>query len=546
VHTCCKAIAVLLAVWSTASCKVSLPATRWGGDTDSASVHEASSDGSTDPTMFDGEPRTNLGLAVLTDTNRDGVVDDNDSAGLTDWSWKGLGAFLVANVDDDDRKGRVDASDQVVNGPNDEKDLAPIIIKLAPDIMAKTTAVAASVNTGTAQTHLFENTTGGWKLVSGSLSELASEIQLGIEAVKFADTVWDGFVTVTVDVLGPKQASIASQQVRMRVAPWIMLPNSAKTRVLYISSQTSRLRTDVGKVLAAAGLPDAQASSPPGQDIWFQDTMEIGYTQLPGRPAMYVAMNGQRPNASDNLAITLLGQDFGFISIGTPRQPADAEDYFIDWMSNLDVTHPVPGYPLGRIYYGSSDRTTFQPSIVEFLEAQEVQAPFSLDVNWLLLQQVDEIMTFVPDQNGKAKMLIVSPAAASAVMGSGFDAGNQRIQGYIDDDITLAKAQLGLSDDDIVRFPAFFSGGGTEYATLWANPVNAVYLDGTLMIGATNTPAAVKVDIESKLGAIGIRAAWVDDSEYDPYGGNVHSATNTARLPLCASFTDCLTTGLTP
>jgi protein-arginine deiminase len=543
VRSCCRALALFLALCLEPGCKVNLPATRWGGGTDGAQARDVGADVRSGTTLTDGdasEPPTNPGLAVLTDTNRDGVVDDKDSAGFTDWSWKGLGAFLLANVDDDDRKGRVDSSDQVVNGPDDENDLAPIIIKLLPDAMAKTTGVSASVTMGATQTHLFEKTSTGWKLVSGALPEFASQIQLGIEAVKFADTDWDGFVTVTVDVLGPKQSSIASQQVRMRVAPWIMLPNSAKTQVLYLSSQTSRLRPDINKVLEAAGLPDAQASSPPGQDIWFQDTMEIGYTQLPGKPAMHVVMNGQRPNAADILAITLLAPNFGFISVGTPRQPANDEDYWMDWMSNLDVTHAVPGYPLGRIYYGRSDRTTFHPTIVKFLEAQEVQKPFSVYVNWLLTQQVDDVMTFVSDKSGRAKMIIVSPAAANAVMGLGYDAANQQIQKYIDDDIALAKTELGLTDDDIIQLPTFFSGSGTDYATNWSNPVNAVYIDGTLMVGATNTPAAVKAEVEKKLGAIGVRVAWVDASEYELYGGNVHSATNTTKTPLCASFADCL------
>ena len=540
-RSCCRALALFLAVCLEPGCKVNLPATRWGGGTDGAQARDAAADAGSGTTMIDGsEPSSNLGLAVLTDTNRDGVVDDKDTAGLTDWSWRGLGAFLLANVDDDDRKGRVDSSDQVVNGPDDENDLAPIIVKLSPDTMAKTTGILASVTTGAAQTHLFQKTSTGWTLVNGALPEFASQIQFGIEAVKFADTDWDGFVTVTVDVLGPKQSSIASQQVKMRVAPWIMLPNSAKTEVLYISSQTTRLRPDINKVLEAAGLPDAQASSPSDQDIWFQDTMKIGYTQLPGRPAMHVVMNGQRPNASDSLAITLLAPDFGFISVGTPRQPADDEDYWMDWMSNLDVTHPVPGYPLGRIYYGRSDRTTFHPTIVKFLEAQEVQKPFSVYVNWLLAQQVDEVMTFVPDRNGKAKMIIVSPAAANAVTGSGYDAANQQIQKYIDDDIALAKTELGLTDDDIIQLPTIFGGSGTDYLPNWSNPANSVYVNGTLMVGATDTPLSVKTDIEKKLGAIGVRVVWVDDSEYYAVMGNVHAATNTSRIPLCASFADCL------
>jgi N-dimethylarginine dimethylaminohydrolase len=65
-------------------------------------------------------------------------------------------------------------------------------------------------------------------------------------------------------------------------------------------------------------------------------------------------------------------------------------------------------------------------------------------------------------------------------------------------------------------------------------------VNGTLVIGETSTPAAVKTDIEQKLEAVGIKAAWVDDAEYNAGGGNVHCGTNTLKTPLCAQFTDCL------
>jgi hypothetical protein len=60
------------------------------------------------------------------------------------------------------------------------------------------------------------------------------------------------------------------------------------------------------------------------------------------------------------------------------------------------------------------------------------------------------------------------------------------------------------------------------------------------MMGKNNTPAQIKADIEKKLAAIGVQAAWVDDAEYDAGGGNVHCGTNTKKTPLCANFTDCL------
>lgn len=159
---------------------------------------------------------------------------------------------------------------------------------------------------------------------------------------------------------------------------------------------------------------------------------------------------------------------------------------------------------------------------------------------WLIIQQVDEIMNFLPDQDGKAKMIIVKPAAANAVMGSGYDSGNQQIQKYIDEDIALAKTELGLTADDIIQIATFFNGSGTNYAPNWSNPVNSVYVNGTFMIGKTDTPAQIKTDIEKKLNAIGVNVAWVDDGEYNAGMGNVHCGTNTKKTPICKRFTDCL------
>jgi hypothetical protein len=480
------------------------------------------------------------GFAVLTDTNRDGVVDETDAAGHMEWEWQGSGAFVLANVDDDDEKSEPDASDEIVNGATDELDLARILIRGATEAAPGATGASVSVTAGGAQTRVFEKMGTGWTLVTGPLSQLAPEIELGIEAKQFADAEWDGFIEVRVEVLGSEQASLAVQEVTLRVAPWIMLPQSAQTEVLYISSSTTRLRPDLDAVLDSYGLPPSAASSPGTQDIWFQDTMEIGYTQLPDHPPMHVVMTAQRPNASDDVAITLLSPDMGFISVGTPRQPDDEEDHWMDWMGNLEVTHPVPAYPLGRIYYGRSERTTFHPEILAFLEAQQVQGTFSVYTDWLLIQHVDEVMNFLPDQDGRAKLIIVSPQAAADVMGTGLDETNLLIQTYVDAEIANAKTELGLSDDDIIQLPTSFEGFGTDYVPIWSNPVNSVLAGNTFMIGDTDTPSSVRSDVEQKLGAIGIQVVWVDDSEYHPGGGNVHCGTNTKKTPVCPSFTACL------
>jgi hypothetical protein len=478
-------------------------------------------------------------FAVLTDANRDGVADAGDSAGFTNWSWKGAGAFFIANMDDDDGDGKVDAGDQVVNGIQDEKDLAPIRLRIPQNLLAGAKSMSVTVVAGTGRIRLFEKSASGWLPVNGTLPQPAAETELGIEATQFAESGWDGFAVVRFDLVDAQADVIATQQVKLRVAPWIMLPNSAKTELLYISSTTQRMRQGIDAVLTAKGLPAAKASNPSGQDVWFQDTMEMGYTQIPGRPPMHVVMNALRGNSADNLAPTLLAPGLGLITVGVTRNLSGG-DHWMDWMGNLEVSHPVPGYPLGRIYHGKSSATTFHPTILAFLQAQEVQKPFAINTEWLFIQHVDEIFNFVPDGDGKGKMIVVSPAAANAIQPSGYNAVNQQIQGIIDDIILVAKTELGIGDADIIRLPTYFSGGANDYAPIWSSPVNSVHVNGTIIAGNDEVPAAIKAEVEKKLKAIGLEVAWVDDGEYHPGGGNVHCGTNTKKTPICPDFTDCL------
>lgn len=481
----------------------------------------------------------NGAFAVLTDTNRDGIIDDKDVAGSADWAWKGAGAFFIANMDDDDGDGKVDAADQTVNGANDEKDLARLRVKIPAGLLAKAKSISATVTAGVSQVHLFEKTASGWKTAAGALSQVAADMELGIEGNQFAGSGWDGFASIRLDLADAQGVSLGAQTVKMRVAPWIMLPNSAKTELVYVSSTTRNMRPGIDAVLTKLNLPVCAASNPPSQDVWFQDTMEIGYTQIPGLAPMHVVMNAVRGNSADNLAPTLLAPDFGLITVAKTRN-LDGEDHWMDWMGDLEVTAPVPGYPLGRIYHGKSPRTTYHPDIVKFLEAQEVQKPFAVNSGWLVIQHVDEIFTFVPDKDGKGKMLIVSPEAASKVTPSGYDAGNQQIQGIINDIIKSAKTELGITDADIIQLPTYFSGSGTDYAPIWSSTVNFIHVNGTIIAGDTEMPAAIKSDLEKKFTALGLQVAWVDDSEYHRGGGNVHCGSNTKKTPVCKNFTDCL------
>jgi protein-arginine deiminase len=484
------------------------------------------------------------GLAVVTDTNRDGKVDASDIANFMDWSWKGKGAFLIANVDDDDMDGKSDASDQIVNGATDERDLARVLIQVDSALLAKVTSVMVSVGSGSTHVHLFEKSGATWKPVNGPLGQVAAQAELGVEAIDFADTGWDGMVTIKADLMDGTTL-VKTQSAKLRVAPWLLLPNSAKSELVYIigDSTGNALRADIDAVLKQKGLPACQTPTPSGQDQWYQDTMEIGYTQLPGTPPMHVVMTAQRGAVSDNVAKMLLAPDFGFISIGTVRSSSTGGiggDHWMDWMGNLEVTHPMPGYPFGRVYHGRSANTTFHPTILKFIEAQELQKPISIYTEWLFIQHVDEIISFVMAKDGRPRMLVASPAAANEVLKTGYDADQQKIQGYLDEAVATMKKEIGIADADIIPLPVYYDGSGLDFAARWSDPVNSIFINGSFLMGQTDTPAAIKTSVESKLAAVGVEPVWVDDSNYHPGGGNVHCGTNVAKTPPCPDFAQCL------
>jgi protein-arginine deiminase len=483
----------------------------------------------------------NFGIDVYTDTNRDGSTDQFDIPNHTDWSWEGDGAFLLPNVDDDNSDNAIDAANDDVDGTEDALDLARIVVELSAYRLANADNFTVSITEGTEYVHLFQTDGSNWYATDGML-ETAASFELGIEATQFASSHWDGFVKLKVEFAEAGKI-IATREVKMRVAPWIMLPNSARTEMMYMANPVSVLLDDLNALMPEVGLPEVHVYQSDQTDRWTQDTMEVGYTQLPGNAPMHVVMKAQRGEGLDPMARTLLAPDFGFISIAEPRPDLSEEDHWMDWMGNLEVTHPVPGFPLGRIYYGSSEKTTFHPAILAFIEAQEVQAPFTIDTSWLVIQHVDEVLNFVPGTDGSAKMIVSSPRAASQVLGTtSYDSYNQDIQALIDDTIEVAKTELDIDDDDIVELPVYYSAlaWGSGAGANWSSPVNSPYVNGSIIIGNTETEESVKADIEGRLSAVGVDVAWVHDADYHQFGGNVHCGTNTAKTPVCENFTACL------
>jgi protein-arginine deiminase len=356
-------------------------------------------------------------------------------------------------------------------------------------------------------------------------------------------------VEVQAELLGPDGLAQQRDKALWRVAPFLLLPNSARTRTLYVAKGHPRyenlaFREGLGTACAQAGVQLVTHTTRSWKEMWMQDTMEMGYTQLPGHPPMHVVLGGLR--GADSFGPRLLGPGTGFVQVGENRGIADGVDDWADWMGNLEVTPPLPGHPLGRVFYGRNTDTGvgLHPEVVAFLEAQHVQAPFWLDTGFLTIKHVDEIASFLPGHDGRPRLLLADTRRAVALVPQEAGPSNERNQGrldrvlgggsYADGSRTRGlRAELGLSEAQIVRLPVSYEGGHN----VWSNPVNSVWLNGEVVTGGHRVPPKVAADIAASLRAAGARAVrFVDDAPYQDNLGNVHCATNTRKAPVVEDF----------
>jgi protein-arginine deiminase len=257
---------------------------------------------------------------------------------------------------------------------------------------------------------------------------------------------FDGVITVTFTTF--KGTTQTRQEVtQIRVAPWMIASHAVAAEVVFVAKTVdnadfvTRLRelaTTAGCQLEVVSPRPLDQEAAFMLDRWMQDCMEVGQTNRPHTASaglhapLRAPRNGHVQN--ENVAkLSLYGYtellrdktqgmvrsgkilDKSIVHHGVGEQSGTNLNSF----GNLEVTPPFEGYPRGRIYYGPSGRAPengaakqIDPAVKAFLEAQIVQAPFELDVSWLEVGHVDEILTFVPCGDGDFRILIASPAEA--------------------------------------------------------------------------------------------------------------------------------------
>ncbi|MDE5067719.1 MAG: protein-arginine deiminase family protein, partial [Trichodesmium sp. St4_bin8_1] len=539
------------------ACYEKVMAAAWEQKTENKTNNNANAD---PPIAYSLSP----GFTIYGDTNRDGEVDRTDKSGRDKWSLS-EGALMLFNNDDDNGDLIPDWQNGDVDGESDTADLAIVNIQLAENY--RDAQIYISTDTDVSNyINVFQKTESGWQLVDISGTEALipkAKIILGVEAKQFADRNWQGVVNLKA-IAEKNGRQIASDSIQIGVVPWLMSPNTASVKELHVSDRGFANQEFISKIIKIIEKTGVTAKINPGGTTWMQDTQEIGYVQFPSEGKMHnmnVVLKANRPRENDRYGMSLLKENFGWFEVGKPRQ-LDPLNRWADAYGNLEVTPPLPGYPMGRVYYGKAGEVGMNPDIIEFVKAQKIQGPpVDIDTSWLMMRHVDEIISFIPSKFGNPLMLIVSPEAGvklleklseesydKAAINRGLSTQTTVRAGlknkkliqhnlYLQREklnplIEKLKQEFNLSNDQIIHVPAMF--GYTGYAW-WPNMVNSVVINGELLVsnprGALiNGRDYTQEKFRRLVSSSSLNINFMDDQYYQELRGNAHDAMNTTRL----------------
>jgi protein-arginine deiminase len=380
------------------------------------------------------------------DADRNGTVDD-DITGLDSWTWGDgqKGAVILVNNDDDNSNRQLDNANSVVDGSDDETDLAPLLLKRNPPGLAFPAGYTARLTVSDrSKIRIFKK--GSWTEFIGPGSPLGrntitdlgpQRIEFGMEALKYPgqdpDRNFDGLITLTLEVLEPGGSVRSTQRAQVRVAPWLLMNHLDPTEEVYVVPATGPSNTDFRTELQTAVTSGTTVPAPTlaparyQRDRWMQDVMEIGFSSMAktGPPETWGLVGALRtPNYRDtgmrNLGAyaqrEFLNPDRGFVSNMAPR-PEQTWDNFGNLECSPFVRMPDgTEYKFGRIVHGNRMRTRLK----NFLAAQKVQKPIEIDTTFLEVGHVDEILSFIPHPASaspqKFKLALASPQVAMSIL----------------------------------------------------------------------------------------------------------------------------------
>lgn len=481
---------------------------------------------------------------------------------------KNKGAFVTANIDDDNKNGTADFQEDPFAQDND-------IARWELPTPPKGEMVKIQLSGDLAKLKIWKEGKD-WMGAGGGKVQKEFSFKSPGDSITLEVEMGDYNANVTMEVISPSRGTkrypliasplILNHHLQRFERVWIVnSPASAPT----VEGFRSALSSDLG-VLSASSY---------GNDIWLQDEIEFGTMTGMNGARIDVILDSIRNRGLDAFPerefTTKKGRSKDWVLEVHGQGRATSGDSF----GNLEVSPPVKvggkKYPFGRIYYGDRANGKLNSQLEQFLQAQQIQEPFGFDTSWLCVSHVDEILTFVPAPSApKGFLMLFGDTRVGYKMLESMDANaalshyryrtvgemrsdqslrdrNEEIQ-QDDLDPTLArfKKELGLDDDDIVLVPALYHDvtgckGPETAAALIPGTVNMVVLPGKkgektkLVIpdpffrrsGASQSEDLF-ISYFKNLLPDHFDMHFVDDWEaYHKKHGEVHCASNTKRVP---------------
>ena len=506
--------------------------------------------------------------------NRD--KDGDDSADSVD-PWAERGVYGIANLDDDDGDGSPDWAQDAA----EDDDRFPLTLGEEMFAAAPEDAVLALQLRG--NTGKIRVLSGGEVLLDGDTGPVdldvpSGDLDLEVEFKTMGASGW-----IAVELQDADGGVLESVDIDLHAAPLILNHHLQPVERVFAMSASGPNGNEPFIEGFEDALGDVFESFQAGRydfDVWIQDEIEFATMTAPDGARMDVVIDSIRSPRGQYLG-GLPGDAFG-----------DDPDTIIDtWGSgvptsqdsfgNLEVSPPVTvdgvEYPFGRAYYGRWFSEEVHPEMVAMLEAQKVQDPFELDVSFLCVGHVDEYTTFVPDPTSDkgfrfvvgdvnlAYEFLEAQPQGTRLPRYGQDHGyssigdivddralralNEEIQDdYIEPSIEQFKAELGLTDDDIIRIPAIFEEvRGCQGSTVGLIPGTVNMTVAPMESGETHllmpdpflrasgdgqSDDAFITEIEGLMPE-GLEFHWLDD--WDTYHimlGEVHCGSNATRTPI--------------
>ncbi|XP_022046877.1 protein-arginine deiminase type-2 [Acanthochromis polyacanthus] len=575
--------------------------------------------------QYYGEKKDVLGRAILhltaveisldVDADRDGIVEHNNpDKGSWKWGPDGHGAILLVNCDSERTYlKKPDHERTSIIRVSDLKDMSVMVLRTkGPAKLPEGYKLTMHISQGDAESvRVFRTRSPGMmnysiaytlfnvfvrdfplvlssEILSQEVPYLGGEAEMNfyVEGLRFPDRDFNGLISINLSLLEPigealPETPIFTDKVMLRVAPWIMTPNTLEPLEVFVCSTSDNYSflSGMRNLVAKSGYKLNVCHEYMNRgDRWMQDELEFGYIDSPHQRFPVVLDSPRDGNLQDFPYEKLLGPNFGYVT----RTAENEEVSSLDSFGNLEVSPPVTvngkKYPLGRIIIGVAFPTATKGRnmtkvVQDFLFAQEVQEPVALFSDWLLVGHVDEFMTFVPAPDRKGfRLLLASPDAGYKLFrglqndGHGqakmFDglkdeeqitvdeilndevlqSHNNYVQSCIDWNRDLLKRELGLDDDDIIDLPILFKlvqemDYDSRAVAYYPDMVNMIVLGKNLGIPKPFGPkvngcCALEAEMCSLMEGLGLRCTFIDDfASYHKLLGEVHCGSNVRRQP---------------